>query len=361
MPGGYCASTCEGCDATCVETRGVTPPAAYCLAACTDDAACRVDEGYLCDPAFHACVLPNSTPIVPRDHCPVGGQDAFGVATPTGEMTIERVHDDPAVAAAQVGDCGACTDPGVVRRGANVVVAYTLAHGIRVRGSSDGGTNFRAAVTAVPGAYGDLAIGDRGSVHVVALDGSLHGAYGSAMHRIVYAGSRDGGRTFGPPVVVSGRDESIPFVLGNPMIALDERRGRLYVVYVRGDRSAVWDVVLATSKDRGVTWTRTTIGDGCALHALPAIAVDPTTGTVHVAYYVDQTFARTTCTPGATRCTRRGAIGPSAFTTARFGRDWLGQRASLEIDARARTIRATWVAPQDGIARVMTATAKLSP
>src|SRR5262249_55690447 len=157
-----------------------------------------------------------------------------------------------------------------------------------------------------PGIYGNVAIGMDGRIHVVTLDGGPMGAFGSASQTVEYAVSGDAGTTWTTPLVVSGRDEVIPFFFVNPSIAIDDRRHWLYVAYARGGRDAKWDIVIAATRDAGKTWTRRTIGDGCAIHMVPNLALDPTTGTLHVAWYdsagAPGRFAHAACAIGAAKC-----------------------------------------------------------
>lgn len=358
MPGGYCASACDACDdgGICIETK--TLRGSRCLVRCSQDADCRLDEGYLCSGG--SCVLPNSTPISPRT-CVVPGPAfdlAFSETAPVLPPAAIAIAKDRAVVVngvdvAEPSDCAQDCRAATFAAGTTSYVAYSAAHGIRVRASSDRGKTWRPAVTASAGDFADLAIGS--ALHVVALQGDEHGLYGSAMHEILYTSSIDGARHFTAPVVVSRRDESIPFALANPAIALDDRRGWIYVTYARGDRSAIWDIVVAASKDKGATWSRSVIGDGCSMNLLPAIAVDGVTGNVHVAYYANAKYQHAVCLPGATRCTRKSAIGPATFSTTRYAPDSLGDRAG-ELAIEGRTLRATWRSAPDAW---VTATAKL--
>ncbi|MBA3393330.1 MAG: exo-alpha-sialidase, partial [Deltaproteobacteria bacterium] len=70
FPGGYCAAACGApgttCDAACVST---VRDGELCMASCTRDTDCRAAEGYVCDREWKACVIPNTTAIIPRA-CP---------------------------------------------------------------------------------------------------------------------------------------------------------------------------------------------------------------------------------------------------------------------------------------------------
>jgi hypothetical protein len=232
--------------------------------------------------------------------------------------------------------------------------------GLHARASLDGGATFSPAVTALVGDHGTAAVGPDGTLHVVTIStttiaGKPLGAFGSAMQRIEYTASTDHAATFGRPVAVSADEEVLPYYFARPEIAVDARRKLVHVVYVRGGRDARWDLVLATSKDRGATWTRTKVaGDGCAIHMAPSVALDEPTGTLHIAYYDNEggagRFAHASCSPGrkAMQCAQHGAISSApfaAFSTVRHAATWLGDYESLVVDTKRRTLHAVWTQP----------------
>ena len=417
------SSTCDGCDGACVETGH----GQLCLASCTRDDECRGDEGYVCDPDWHACSLPNLGAIVPK-RCPgvalhdkaFGDSELWGVgsqpsavasstgfiaafSTTTGfafapdaapiigrDVVLARDaktifaawRDAEAIELAHSADGASWSTPARVQaddgselgRPMLAVGKDLLAvmygegdRGLRVRVSLDGGTTFATTVTPLAGTYGNAVIDDTGALHIVTLDGNDHGGYGSAMQAIEYTVSRDRGATFTTPLVVSGRDEQLPTYFANPSIAIDTRRKWLYIAYVRGGRDAAWEIVIAATRDAGKTWTRRTIGDGCAIHLVPNLALDAQTGTLHVAYYDnagEPRFAHATCAIGATTCTPWGAINTQPFAAFTLGRQSplsLGDRESLFVDHRV--LHAVWTQPviENGVAisRVFHASAKL--
>src|SRR5262249_57149221 len=110
---------------------------------------------------------------------------------------------------------------------------------------------------------------------------------------------------------VSGRDDMLPLAFAQPALAIDTRRGWIYVAYVRGGQDGVWEIVVAASKDKGAHWTRTALGDRCAIYIAPSLAAAPTNGVLHVAWLDSDgggRFAHAICPPGAARCTETGAI-----------------------------------------------------
>ncbi len=268
-----------------------------------------------------------------------------------------------------------CLDrPMIAVSGTDLIhVMYAAGGGLRIATSHDEGNTFRPAITALVGHHGNAAVGGDGRLHVIAIDpGTAAPGFGSADHRIVYAVSTPNSVTFGNAHKLSGRDEMLPFYGSNPSIALDGKRGFIYAAYVRGGRDAVWDLVILASKDKGVTWKRTRIGDelpACAIHMVPNLAVDPRTGTLHVAWYDNRgpgRFAHATCTPGAARCTQQGAINDRPFAVLSTERDApraVGEYAALVVDDQRRTLHAVWAQPIDEggkvVSRIFHAAAKL--
>lgn len=440
-PGGSCARACDascGPAGRCVELVLADGPAERCLPACTTDADCRADEGYACDPTWHACTLPNAPAIVPRTCPPPAGiarDPAFLPATPLGagrapsavvlpdgavavlyagatgalqlaridaanrvtttalpvegavdqarlargpggalfaiwritrdgghaiELAASRDHgatwspairiDDPADCAG-VRDARACpADPRVIARGGELVVAYA-ARGLRVRTSRDG-LRFGPPVTATAGTRGALAVARDGTLYAAALAGSAFAAYGSGAHRVELAVAPPGGLELGPPQPISRDGEQLPWWFAIPAIARDDRRDRLYLGYVRGGRAATWDLVIALTRDRGKTWIRRRLGDApaCALEAAPALALDPTTGTLHVAWFDSRgpRFAHATCTLAG--CRARGRIDSVPFAAMSLlpgSPRAIDDHAVLVIDDRRRTLHAVWAQPVD--------------
>ena len=423
------------------------------------DADCRTDEGYTCDPVWHACAVPGFTAIVAK-RCPSTGSETrdplvtarevldagdalyarapAAVVTSTGSVVTLAVTgsgaggndtivagrvvvgggdvpaDQPALArsgeavygawrsggerpqialavsrdrgatwsvpteADEPSDCGptdaSCPErPRLAVSARGLYLAYSSdAIGTRIRASHDGGTTWTAPATALTGARGDVAASADGRVHVIAMTGGTGGAYGAAQHVIEYTSSTDGGRTFARAVPVSARDELVPAYFANPTLAIDERRGWLYVAYARGGSDAAWAIVVAASKDKGKTWTRTRVADdGCALAMVPNLAVDGQTGTLHVTWYDTRgpraaRFAHATCAAGAPRCAERGALDAGDFVGLGAGRlaaRWVGDAEALVIDDRRHVMHALWTEPMVAgdhvVTRVVHASAKL--
>jgi hypothetical protein len=468
LPGGYCSTPCTPAGTACGTGTCVEQPAIdVCRASCQTTADCRADEGYVCDPVWRGCTLANTATIAPRA-CPAppgfGRDPLFGPATelanhsprsPAGVITdegglvvlhethgeandppdklIEMARVDafgrslpgglfpgrgtepvlvrdggtlhavfanhrgaPKVMLASSSDRGTswgqpitladtdcrterdCTSPMIAvgndpaRRGPAIVyVGYASAGGLRIRASRDGGKTFGPPITALAGAKGKLATAANGTLFVVAVRGSPRGAYGSADQDIVLAMSTDGGRSFTRrPQVISRYGETIPFYGATPTVVYDSARRWLYVTYVRGGRDGKWDLAVLATKDLGKTWVRSRIGDDppCATHFAPAIALDPTTGGLWIAWYDSRgnRFASAICTDGLRLCRQRGRLNDTPFAAlslARHGAAAVGESPVLLVDNLRRTLHAVWsqAVAVDGApaARIFHAKAKL--
>jgi len=390
-----------------------------CAAGCMADAQCRVAEGYTCDDDWHACLIPNTAVIVPRA-CPdpgsrdatmspvgtsgVGHDPAAAIANSGRLVTIYArggtIHSEylatagtqPALARdargtlyavwcngarvelatssdsgdtwaapAEVGDGGACERPSVVAGKGALYLLYG-ASGLRVRASRDGGKTWTPAVTPLAGRRAAGVVGNDGRLHVIALDGGDAGGFGAADQRVEYAVSSDGGATFTRPRPVSAPEETLPYYFAIPRLALDDKTGWLYAAYVSGGRSGVWDIVIAglKLKDKTGTWKRVRLGDGCAMRRVPVLALDPTTGALHVAWYDNRgraRFAHAVCAVGLATCTETGSISKGPSSPAVLELDGASEQAVLLVDDRSRVMHALWVE----IAEIVHATAKLPP
>ena len=311
------------------------------------------------------------------------GREQPGPTIELARSTDHGVTWSAPIAVHEPGDCAGgeadCVAKPVVVVGADprhkggtiVYVAYA-AHGLRVRASRDDGETFGRAITPLAGSRGDLVVGTDGTLYAIALDGGPRGGYGSADQRVQVAISGDGGATFGRPQTIGGDGERVPFWFANPSIVVDDKRGWLYAAYVRGGRDATWEVVVAAAKTKGKTWrwNRTRIGDdpACAIHMVPNLALDPTTGTLHVAWYDSRgpRYAHARCPPGAARCAQVGRVNNLAFATLSTGRyqaSWIGDYESLVVDDVRRALHAVWTQPIDEngaiVSRIFHARARL--
>ena len=390
LPQGYCLSGCDRCaDGQCVDTW---QDGARCLARCTTDRDCRTDEGYACDATWHACLLPNTAAIVPHLCTADRHDDAFGepdqLTTDHAIDPTAAIADDGSLVALYQADGAVIRGaletigfaPRIARTPAGFTAVWLSVHGVELSTSADGkvwaeprGVQDPAdnlafeepnvapgyamygvagalrlrplaattAITPMAGARGAIAVGADRRVHVATIDGGPLGGYGSADQRIQYTVSRDGGRTFAKPIQISARDEELPWFAAAPALAVDDRRGWLYIAYVRGGHDARWDIVVVAINGKQVK--RAVIGDGCSIHMAPALALDAATGTLHVGYYDSVGFAHATCAPGS--CTVAGALGTFPVSTARSGPRALGDRAALVLDDKRRRLHAVWAQP----------------
>ena len=324
LPGGYCASACgvtgTSCDGTCVETgRGE-----LCLKSCTSDSACRADEGYVCDPVWHACSIPNLAAIAPAN-CPVTGpvtDKSFATSLPwstaeTGPYQVEPSavigSDGNAVAIyASLGAIGAGNVLAVSNTAAPPIglehnVDPQLAHDragklyavwhafdddhdeILLASSSDRGATWHAPIevqepgdcTTVPCVDRPLiAIGPDPGQRTRDLIYVMYGAGGGLRVRA----SHDGGVTFGRAVTALGGD------YGNAAIGTD---GRLHLVALSdstgGYGSAQHHIAYTVSADGGASFTKPLVVSGRdelipGFFANPSIAVDDRRRLVHFAY-----------------------------------------------------------------------------
>lgn len=462
-PGGYCTSACGLAGVVCADGNCVATARSgeQCLKRCEGDADCRTGEGYLCDPQWKSCMLPNVAVIVPKQ-CPaarrIGRDKGFGASvalssvatpglyqlepsailtdaadvlvlfgsrrgvadagqlgsavvgargvTPTGFpvgsgdrsqvriardkkgifyavwLEVEGKHRQIALARSRDGgttwtgphpvdtaDCDErereCLDRPMIAIGAAapstgndlIHVLYAAGGGLRVATSLDEGNTFRRPITAASGHHGNATVGADGRIHVVVLDPatSLPG-FGSADQKIVYTVSADNGRSFAKAQKLSGRDEMLPYYAANPSVAVDTKRGFIYAAYVRGGRDAVWDIVLLASKTKGKTWKRSVIGDGCSIHMVPNLALDATTGTLHVAWYEPRGFVHAICKPGLASCGQLGAINDLPFAALSLERDAprsVGDFAALVVDAKRHLLHAVWAQPVDEQGKVV--------
>jgi hypothetical protein len=196
------------------------------------------------------------------------------------------------------------------KNGNNVLLSY----------SDDGGNTFSTPVSV----SGDFAgkTGGIGADPYVTSDGTVHVAWQDYAHGlIVDAASTDGGQTFSPP-------DAIATVGGFQFnIAAENVRGALvypacgsygtalYCSYMDGSAAST-NVYVAKSTDGGTTWTST---------AMPAggdqfnqwLAVDPSDGSVNVAYYATGTHGAAPTIYTLARSTDGGTTyNASAIATA---------------------------------------------
>lgn len=281
----------------------------------------------------------------------------------------------PVVIAERACTTGACapaiaigSDP---QRRRVLYVAYAEGGGIRVRASRDGGATFGAPTTALPASRASLAISGDGTLHVVALRGSVRGSYGAGDHEILYASSTNAGRSFGKPLAISRTGERLPFYFGTPRIEVDSARKWIYIAYTRGGRDGRWDLALVAIKDLRKPWIRTRLGDdgSCpATYLAPQLALDPATGALHLAWYDSRgpRYAHGACFEGLRACRQLGRLDAEPWPGLSLapGRPLSpSESTALLVDGRRRLLHAVWSQPVGSSsapeARIFHAKAKL--
>jgi hypothetical protein len=170
--------------------------------------------------------------------------------------------------------------------------------------SNDGGKTFSQPIriSTHAGLPRDDNGGLVGFVGVVGVDGAIYASWNDGS-TITFAESHDGGRTFAPsrPVLdvappYFGGAGGIPGVsraMGFPQIGVDarggQRGGSLYLAW-SDFRNGDVDVFLASSSDRGRTWSGPTRVNSDPIHDgidqfFQWMAVDPVSGDVYVQFY----------------------------------------------------------------------------
>lgn len=196
------------------------------------------------------------------------------------------------------------------KNGNNVLLSY----------SDDGGQTFTSPVS-VSGSFTGKT-GGIGADPYVTADGTVHVAWQDYAHgTIVDAASTDGGLTFSSPRAIS-TVAAFQF-----SVAAQSSRGALvypacgsfattlYCSYMDGRDSAT-NVFVAKSTDGGATWTSTQVpGGGDQFNQW--LAVDPSDGSVNVAYYDTGTHGATPTVYTLARSTDGGATySATAIATA---------------------------------------------
>ena len=191
------------------------------------------------------------------------------------------------------------------KNGNNVLLSY----------SDDGGLTFSAPVS-VSGPFKGRT-GGIGADPYVTADGTVHVAWQDYAHGTISdAASSDGGQTFSPPHVIA------PVNAFQFNVAAEASRGALvypscgsyqtalYCSYMNGSDAAT-NVYVAKSTDGGATWTSTAVPTGGDQFD-QWLAVDPSDGSVNVAYYDSATHGATSTLYTLARSTDGGSTYSAA-------------------------------------------------
>lgn len=193
-----------------------------------------------------------------------------------------------------------------------------------VRSSNDGGLTWSPQMNV--GSGRNLV----GVFPVVRPDGALVVSYFFGEDEIRAVRSIDGGQTFEPAVTVgTARQQQLADVRAFPLPSADvDAQGRVYVVW-----HDAGNIVLSSSAD-GVAWSPPTqVTKGRGTEFIPAVAVDPGTGKLAVAYH---------------RCGSACSIEVALTTSTDGGATWSGPQLLTAQPMPLRWIPRTSSGPGDG-------------
>lgn len=226
---------------------------------------------------------------------------------------------------------------------------------LRVRRSLDGGKTFSLPVSVGSGLYGDAEVSSDGNLHVTYITGTAGpSGFGDLNTWVEYVSSNDGAQTFTSAKRVSSTTEPVPGRFSNPQLVGNPANGSVHVVYPSGASDGAWDIRLATSTDGGGTWNRIKVNDDdhCANHMLPAMVLEPSEGTLHVAWLENRNgqgqVAYTTCAKDGKSCAANERISDKPFadySLVRHSPKWVGDYFSLVMDEQRKAVHAIWAQP----------------
>ena len=260
------------------------------------------------------------------------------------------------------------SDRDAATKGDVVYLLYwsNVSNSLRATFSTNAGQSFSPSVQVGTGAYADGKVTPSGKLHVVYASGAGN-RMGDAANGVFYTSSVDSGESFSAPVRISPEGEPSPYWFNSPQVIIDVPRKMLYAVYVKGGPDGKWDVMLAASKDGGVSFTTQKVNDDspCATHMLPSAALDPSTGRVHIAWIENRSGAGgvgyVSCASEGRSCGKNEAINEAPFASFGYGRDTaqtVGDRISLTYDAKHKLLHAVWAQPAEGGSRLFHSAAK---
>jgi len=259
-----------------------------------------------------------------------------------------------------------------------IYVSYENDDGMKLVRSIDGGKTFSSSIDVGPGGYGDLEVSADGDLHAVYTHmGGGEGQprpvmYGDPRNAVEYVASRDGGKTFEKPRRVSAAGQPTPFYFSNPQVAVDPERKLVYVVYTAGTPDGRWDIVLATSRDDGASWSYLKVNDdvSCANHMTPSLSIRRGSGELHVIWTENRSgkggLAYATCASGGATCSASEAVNDqpfAAYSLARLMPRWLGEYNTILIDEERKRLHVIYTATvsegSGAVSRIFAATRRL--
>lgn len=205
------------------------------------------------------------------------------VVNPAGRGP-DAIHQSPGLSVGPQGHVG------ITWSAANVASGVMFASDLLFAGSRDGGATFGAPVPInddgkpIPHTFESVSEGDAGDLYVGWLDGRNRDRSGAGMQ---FACSRDGGATFGSNLTVDGM--ACPCC--RPMVATAPD-GTVWVAWRKTFEGNVRDIVVAQSQDRGRTFSAPHlvsrdrwVFEACP-HRGPSIGFDAQ-GRVYVGWYTE--------------------------------------------------------------------------
>ncbi len=272
-----------------------------------------------------------------------------------------RTWSAPVAAHHAATDCpgnqpGCLDKPMIAVTKAGPYLTYSSAAGPGIRGVSASRPGEAPSVPVGNGVYGDIFVDKKNVLHLAYVAGGGKAPtdrFGDPKNHVEYVRSSDDGKTFSEPIMVSRADEPVPFYFSNAQVLSDTRRKLLYVVYPAGTADGRWDIVLATSRDRGKSWTHLKVNDDehCANHMVPTAALDARTGTIHLMWAENRgdvpRMVTTTCSKRGQRCQVNEALSSTmaTYSFVRHAAEWRGEYDALLIDEKRRIIHAVWTQP----------------
>lgn len=284
-PGGYCLSFCGPTGSACGDGGVCTESSRagnLCLASCTADTDCRTDQGYICDPVWHACSLPGLLAVKPPacDGTAAPPRGAFGRSERLSSSASPGIYNfEPSAVVLPDGSLVALYGTGTRLGEPNQLAVARI--------GADGTRTLDVPFPADREDHFDpwLAVDKAGTIHAVWL--GFDGGHAPERNMTVgHATSTDGGATWSAPGVALDVDTDCPAgALGcvdKPMIAIGPDvgagGGKREVVYVAYFSEVTEGMRVRASRDGGATWSSSVAAHPGAYGDLEVDAA----GTVHV-------------------------------------------------------------------------------